>query len=268
MQKWTQNHDSFPLKGLNTPLTSTIRVTMYQLSVVTITKGDQDSVLRTASSFDSQPDIEWIVVSSKSSFTPGVRSPDIFIGDCDDGPFSAMNLGLGKASGKLIVFMNGGDEFFSNAAIERVVESHNSLNWKWAVGETLVESKNGKLWKYPNEKNLRFFFGTNSFCHQAMYFETQFLRAAGGFPESYFCADWILSLVLCRKFSPHKLLYPVAVYEHGGMSTEVGFIQDCRDKHLARKSYGLSLEPRILDLLFQIVFTFGSRVLNKVKYFL
>jgi glycosyltransferase involved in cell wall biosynthesis len=241
---------------------------MYQLSVVTITKGDQNSLLRTASSFNSQSDVEWIVVSSKSSFTPGVRAPEVFIGGCDDGPFSAMNHGLHAASGKLVVFMNGGDEFFSKATINKVVESHNSLEWNWAVGETFLKSRNGKVWKYPNETNLRFYFGTNSFCHQAMYFETQYLRAAGGFSESCYCADWILSLALCRKISPHALPYPVAVYEHGGMSTEAGFIKECKDKHLARKNYGLSLKPKILDLSLQFIFTFVSRALDKVKLYL
>jgi hypothetical protein len=241
---------------------------MYEMSVVTITNGDQDSLLRTASSFYSQPDVEWIVVSSKSSFTPGVRSPEIFIGECDDGPFSAMNYGLSAASGKLVVFMNSGDEFFSKTTIDKIVESHNSLAWKWVIGETFVKSRNGNEWKYPNRTNLRFFFGTNSFCHQAMYFETEFLRVAGGFLESYFCADWILSLALCSKVPPRLLPYPVAVYEHGGMSTEAGFIQECKDKHLARKNYGLSLKPKILDLSLQFIFTFVSRALNKVKLYL
>jgi len=238
---------------------------MTILSIITITNGDLAPLERTVSSFHSNESVEWIVISSMDSFPTDLRKPDLFIGNESNGIFSALNLGLEKSKGELIVFMHAGDEFYAPDTISKVIESWFAQRWKWAVGNTHLQTQDGKLWRYPSAQSLQFLFGTNSFCHQAMYCETQLLRKLGGFNEAFLGADWALMLKLSQENTPVLLNFPVAIYEHGGFSTRQNYLQECSQKHLARVYYGVNLKPLCLDLLLQFVLTFMSRLIQKAR---
>jgi hypothetical protein len=98
-----------------------------------------------------------------------------------------------------------------------------------------------------------------------MYCETQILRSLGGFNEEYLGADWALMLKLSKQIKPKILNFPVAIYEHGGASANQQFLQECLQKHAARKHYGINLKPTSFDLLSQFLFTFISRQIQKRK---
>jgi glycosyltransferase involved in cell wall biosynthesis len=238
---------------------------MINLSIVTITNGDLEPLERTVSSFHFNENVEWIVISSQDAYPQHLRKPDSFIGNETNGIFSALNLGLEKSSGKLIVFMNAGDEFFSPETIEKVLNSWLESKWKWAIGQTQLRSRSGRFWRYPNATSLQFFFGTNSFCHQAMYCETEILGSLGGFNEEFLGADWALMLKLSQQIKPKILDFPVAIYEHGGASTKQNYFQECLQKHAARKYYGINLKPTGFDLLSQFLFSFVSRLIRKQR---
>lgn len=240
-------------------------ITMMDLSIITITNGDLEPLERTVRSFQFHKNVEWIVISAHDSYPSHLRKPDLFIGNKKNGIFAALNLGLKESSGKLIVFMNAGDEFFEPDTIGKVIDSWLQKKWKWAVGGTQLLNRNGKSWRYPQVTSPQFFFGTNSFCHQSTYCETQVLKSLGGFNEEFLGADWALMLSLSKQFSPEILDFPVAIYEHGGASTRQKYVEECLQKHSARKFYGINLKPSGFDLIIQFVVTLLSRQIQRMK---
>jgi glycosyltransferase involved in cell wall biosynthesis len=243
----------------------TLGNTMVNLSIITITNGDLAPLERTTKSFHPYDGVEWIVISAQNSFPQHLRKPDLFIGNETHGIFSAINLGLEKSTGKLVVFMNAGDEFFEPNTIKKVLDSWYENKWEWAIGVTHLHNRYGKSWKYPKVTSLQFFFGTNSFCHQAMYCETELLRNFGGFNADFLGADWALMLKLSKQIAPSFLDFPVAIYEHGGVSTKQSYLKECLQKHSARKFYRIGLKPAQVDLILQFLITFISRLIQKAK---
>lgn len=238
---------------------------MKDLTIVTITNGELDPLERTVGSFQFHENVEWIVISSVDSYPSHLRKPDIFIGNERKGIIAALNAGLQKASGTLTVFMNAGDEFFEPDTISKVIDAWLQKKWKWAVGGTQIHNRNGKSWRYPKVSSPQFFFGTNSFCHQAMYCETQVLKNLGGFREDFLGADWALMLNLSKKYRLEILGFPVAIYEHGGESTRQKYLEECLQKHSARRFYGVNIRPIILDLIFQFFATFLSKQIQRLR---
>jgi glycosyltransferase involved in cell wall biosynthesis len=106
---------------------------MINLSIITITNGDLEPLERTVKSFNSYDNIEWIVISSQKTYPKHFRKPDLFVGNETNGIFSALNLGLEKARGKLIIFMNAGDEFFDPDTIRKILDSWLVDKWEWAI---------------------------------------------------------------------------------------------------------------------------------------
>jgi putative colanic acid biosynthesis glycosyltransferase len=86
------------------------------LTIVTITKSDEDGLFRTISSLKKLKDvnIELIVVSGDLnnfvSFSELAFDQIEIINGQSDGIYTAMNVGVAKSKGKYLWFLNGGDE--------------------------------------------------------------------------------------------------------------------------------------------------------------
>jgi len=103
-----------------------------KLSIITIFKfGDLEDLKRTVFSILSQTMPVWetiYVLSSVHSekeweFLNGLSDAKIFA-NVDKSLFNAMNIGLSAATGDAVMFLNGGDEFFSEKSVEYIYQEY------------------------------------------------------------------------------------------------------------------------------------------------
>lgn len=96
------------------------------VSIVTVTKDDAPGLAKTLASVFSQTyrHVEFIVVDGKSADkTPQLLKAcaagiDRMVSERDQGPYDAMNKAVALCKGKYVIFMNAGDEFFDQHALD------------------------------------------------------------------------------------------------------------------------------------------------------
>jgi glycosyltransferase involved in cell wall biosynthesis len=107
------------------------------ISVITITYNDIYGFLRTANSIIPQlcPSVEWIVKDggSPSHILKHIKkliscTDCTFLSSRDGGVYDAMNQALALVNGKWIIFMNGGDKFYSDDTLLRTLSIISNLN--------------------------------------------------------------------------------------------------------------------------------------------
>jgi glycosyltransferase involved in cell wall biosynthesis len=180
---------------------------------VTITFNDLNGFERTSNSLGviSEP-WEWIVIDGSDNPFVKRRVAEIttqkngvLLQESDNGRFDAMNKGLQIAKGEIILFMNGGDQFYGPHVPLQIVDSYLENKWVWAVGQAIAVDSGDKFqwnWPTPKSKSLKFKLGIRSYCHQATVVKTEKLRILNGFIPDSLYSDWAISLVLEEKDLP------------------------------------------------------------------
>ena len=115
---------------------------MPLLSVVTVVLNDLPGVTRTARSLASQQwrDFEWIVIDGGS--TDGTHDflaeaeprPAFMASESDRGTYDAMNKGLARASGDLVVYLNSGDRLTHPRVLASAVRRLGGAEVTWGYG--------------------------------------------------------------------------------------------------------------------------------------
>ena len=198
---------------------------MARLTIVTITFNDSDGFVNTSGSLPSGG-FEWIVIDGSSDEIckernrKALRGRDVrLIQEPDSGIFDAMNKGLALASGELICFLNGGDQFSSLNIPSHILDSHARVGWRWAVGNAVIsDGTNSWPWRRPKSGSLRLRLCINSYCHQATFVETALLREIGGFAIDSVFSDWITSLRLERCAKPFMIDEVTTIFLANGVS--------------------------------------------------
>lgn len=202
-------------------------------SIVTIVRNDLDGLKATLDSLKSQTyvDYESIVVDGAS--TDGTAewaranragSRAVVVSEPDRGVYDAMNKGLGLASGDLVCFMNAGDEFARNDALEVLANSHASQGWDWAVarGQSVDALGRPAGSPYPTTYSRRVqTFWHYRICHQATFVRTELLTELGAFDDGYSIAgDYHAFLRLSRRSDPVLIAMVTARTSLGGVSQQ------------------------------------------------
>jgi glycosyltransferase involved in cell wall biosynthesis len=210
------------------------------LTVVTVVKDDPSGLQDTVDSLASGDlsGVEHIVVDGSQealqfhnlTHAAVVREPPV-------GIYPAMNVGLSRASGAFVWFLNAGDLVSDQEVLGRVRREVDGA--VWAYGPVVIESSNGTTvetpaWDYETER--RHYFARGHFPpHQGTFVFADTARAFGGFDTSYrICADYALSLRLSKISKPIELSFPIARFKEGGIST-VQWRASVREFHRARR---------------------------------
>jgi glycosyltransferase involved in cell wall biosynthesis len=98
------------------------------LSIVTINRNNAAGLSKTIASLQEQStsNFEWVFIDGNStddSFSLAKafkRQNDVVISELDSGIYNAMNKGILKISGDMIIFLNSGDVFSDSTAVERI----------------------------------------------------------------------------------------------------------------------------------------------------
>jgi glycosyltransferase involved in cell wall biosynthesis len=174
------------------------------------------------------------------------------------GIYPAMNEALRLAKGKYIYFANAGDALHNSEVLANVGAVLRSLNPTWAYGNVRFASEDGRVvvppdFDYRSERKSLFAKGRFP-PHQGVFVETEQLRRAGGFDESFgICADYLSILKLSTISEPLVLTIVVADFYTGGVSS-LQWKTSLAEFHRARK---LAYEPRGLLALQELIHSAG-----------
>lgn len=199
-----------------------------KLSVITIVYNNAKDIERTMLSVINQTylNIEYTIVDGLS--TDGTL--DIIkkyrdkiskvISEKDEGIYDAMNKGMAVATGDYMLFMNSGDEFYSNDTVTQVFAAAPGADIYY--GETEMIDDNGqslgqRRHKAPENFTWKSFKYGMSISHQAIYIKRSITEPFNRKYELSADIDWILNAAKEAKTIVNTHQY-VAKYLVGGMS--------------------------------------------------
>ena len=172
-------------------------------------------------------DFEWIVIDGGS--TDGTinvlnkykKYMTKFTSEKDGGVYDAMNKGIKLAKGDYILFLNGGDSFYSSHTLEQIVQS--KLTGDVIYGNCVVRGVDGSqhIIDFPNilDKN---YFLEHCINHQSTLIKRSLFERWGLYDATYkINGDWEKWLCfLSKKVVFKKLPFVVACYKgYDGLSS-------------------------------------------------
>ena len=205
-----------------------------KISIITVTYNCADTIEHTINSVVAQDydEIEYIVIDGAS--TDGTceiikKYADriaYYCSERDSGIYNAMNKGLKRATGDVVLFMNGDDCFEDDlvlADISREFEMHPDA--EIIIGRERI---NGRISVSYDPNVNRSIYVDTFFPHQATFVRKKLYDTLGGFDEQYRISadyDWILRAY----FSGAKVKWVdrvVSVYATGGRSASIACVAD------------------------------------------
>jgi len=218
------------------------------ISIITICLNEINSINHTINSVINQSadNFEWIVIDGGSTdgtaelFTDRkVKQLNFYVQSKSfKGLYGAMNQGLSLAKGNYVLFLNGGDSFFSNDSLELISKSLSHSGADIIYGECVYRGSN-KISLIPMQRfpRLSMYLGRN-FAHQSVVYRLSLFKDHQFDTTLNICADLKLHLDLLNsgvRFIRTKQL--ISVIEDGGVSS--------RQKSLYKKEFDLIFEPRL-----------------------
>jgi glycosyltransferase involved in cell wall biosynthesis len=200
-----------------------------KLTIITVNLNNREGLRRTLNSVFIQTftDFEYIIIDGASTdgsvdlikessnhFTYWVSEPD-------SGVYQAMNKGIGFASGEYLLFLNSGDIFVSDTALEKVFNQNHSADIL-ICGHKL--SKNEKI-VYSELPPVQITFGhlyLKGINHQSTFIRRDLFLKSGLYREDFrYNADiefWIRTIILGNA-SVECIHEYVSVYNLEGISS-------------------------------------------------
>jgi glycosyltransferase involved in cell wall biosynthesis len=136
----------------------------------------------------------------------------------DSGVWDAMDIGLAKATGDLVNYMNSDDYFIETNAVEKLVRKLSEESSHWIFSGARVEKLDGSQYSFPS--SLEGVFSCMGIVHQAILVDIQLLKSISPFRSSHITKENYLMMRLLRSgFEPSFLDEELVLYREGGFST-------------------------------------------------
>ncbi len=222
-----------------------------KISVITVCFNARDCIEQTINSVLSQTykNIEYVIIDGASTdstldiiekYRDNIQ---VLVSEEDGGIFYAMNKGINRATGDLLIFINAGDSFYSPETLEQAVSLINKPDAKLFYGDINVIEENGIHWVKTFRNTDKITLTSNCLCHQATLYRRELFEKIGGYDEKYpICADHELNLRALIKYKLKAQYIPIVVcnFTMGGYSTSRKNIKNTsRQVHeIALKHYG------------------------------
>lgn len=196
-----------------------------KISVVTVVYNSENTIEETLCSVINQSykNIEYIVIdggSTDGTIEEIVKNKQViklFISEPDQGIYDAMNKALKLASGDFLIFMNAGDTFFSNNAIEefvKVITNKDAVYYGDAIYINRLTNKTNLRGGYFNKYRL----AKTNICHQTIFYPKVVFKSYTYNLKYKLFADWANNMQLYKK---HKFIYlnqTISYFDSGGIS--------------------------------------------------
>lgn len=184
-----------------------------RFSVITITKNNPAGFNKTQLSVESQlySDFEWIVID-------GEKEPD-------NGIYDAMNKGLDRAKGAYVLFLNAGDEFADQNALQRLAD----YDADFIYGDYI---ERGHVVHAKPHDMINSGMVTS---HQAMAYNRSVIGDLRYDMRYSLAADYKFTLQFLQKAETvHQVDFPICIFETGGVSQH--FAKQARQEEKAVRS--------------------------------
>lgn len=167
------------------------------ISIITAIKNDKDGLEKTLKSISKQSYlnyIEHLIIDGDSKDGTieiiKIYEKQIFkwMSEPDKGLYFAMNKGLDMATGDFALFMNAGDEFYSNNVIENIITNIYDLNMIY-FGNTYIFNGNFSFISEPINKKVE--KNTSQYLphHQSIFYPKSFYKSEKYDTNFSVCAD-------------------------------------------------------------------------------
>ena len=232
------------------------------LSIITVNLNNYIGLKKTVQSVINQnfTDYEYIVIDGASTdrsidiIESYRKNIDIIISELDSGIYNAMNKGVKNASGDFLLFLNSGDFFVSNTAVEDFV-NHKDFKGDIIYGDYKFE--NGEK-IYPN-KLTPFFFMKSSLPHQSTFIKKSIFKDMGNYNESYSIAsdrEFFIKCFLSEKYQFKHINLSLTYFDLLGISNNPKHlnIKEKEDREILESNFGIYYKDycRLLNLEKQI----------------
>lgn len=201
----------------------------FRFSVITVNLNNRQGLERTLGSIRDQINIKPEVIVIDGGSTDG--SLDVIrefeqLGlityhksGKDQGIYDAMNRGIVASSGEYIQFLNSGDRFHDNDALERLQVEMKKTPADIYYADAIV-SESGESIKYTDRIDRKFLF-FNSLCHQSMVYASSVFKSVGSYDLAYkILADREhLYRAYMKGISIRHIEFPLVIWEKTGYSS-------------------------------------------------
>jgi glycosyltransferase involved in cell wall biosynthesis len=221
------------------------------VSIITVNLNDRAGLARTLASIGRQTFTDREVVVVDGGSTDG--SVDVirehgstvtdWVSEKDRGIFDAMNKGIRRARGTYCVFLNGGDAFASDDALERFFAAGapvEEILYSDAVVEH--EDKTTHVWDVPETLDWDFFMLT-TLPHQSSAFRRELFDRVGLYDTRFRMGadhEFYLRAIVVRGASTRRVPVPLALQVWGGFSNRPENFPLLREERQLAKERALS----------------------------
>jgi glycosyltransferase involved in cell wall biosynthesis len=202
------------------------------LTIITVCKNIATEIGDTCESVVKQTlqNFEWMVVDGAS--TDGTLTvlekyrPQItrLISEPDSGIYNAMNKGIGAATGKYLLFLNGGDYLATDTVLSEVFSR--DLDADIIYGNGFLQHSDGGIETSELMPSVitKVFFAQHTLLHQSTFIRRSLFDRYGLYNENYrVVSDWEKWIVFAENgCSFVKIDLAVAFYRNGGISSSIG----------------------------------------------
>lgn len=225
-------------------------------SLITIGYNDLDGLRRVVDSVDAQDerDLEHVIVDGGS--TDGTQEylrslPDVpwrhWRSEPDGGIYDAMNKGLDRSTGRLVMMLNAGDYLASPKSLSRVMSSYDRDHWQWAYGAVRFVRPDGShagSYTFDPFHRTRFALGLLWIPHAAVIMTREVLDRIGGYRlDLGTVADQELLMRALECSEPVVIPEFLCHFELGGVSQSQSSRQRELAWHRMRRVNSLTLGP-------------------------
>ncbi len=206
-------------------------------SIITVVKNDEKNICKTIQSikFQKFKNYEYIIVDgfSKDQTVQNIlkykKNINLLLSEKDKGIYYAMNKGARIASGKVIIFVNSGDELTRNAL--KIIKKKFTKNIDFVFGTVKRHYTNKTILKHGfNLKKLYINFDFATSHSTGFYIKNTTFKSLNYFNTKYKCSadyDLYYRLMLTLKkngtFTNKNQL--IGIVKSGGFSSKLSFMQ-------------------------------------------
>lgn len=153
-----------------------------KISIITVVRNASEELEKTIKSVISQnfPQIEFIIIDGGSTdgavevIKAYASSISYWISETDQGPYDAMNKGIGLATGEWIHFLNAGDVYFSPDSLSGIIQQLRDKGIDAVYGDSLADYGDFKV--YRKAGNFENIWKGMIFSHQALLLKASLLK--------------------------------------------------------------------------------------------
>ncbi len=215
------------------------------ITVVTVSFNNLVGLEKTVESVARQkyPGIEHIIIDGGSTdgsaelIRQFEERLDFWSSEPDRGIYDAMNKGIKKSRGEWIIFMNAGDVFYSDAAVQKAAgkidQSADLIYGSWVYRQL----KFGDLSLNKQPLGLDSLWRGMPFSHQALFARSSLLRQRPFSLDYKYCADYdFVYRMYSEKRKFQKIDEIIAVVASGGES-DIGRAERRREQYIISARY-------------------------------